>query len=93
MDQVYHAQIGTHFPFKTDSLDVGTKYLGYFLKPNKYAAADWMWLLAKIEKRIKNWCYRWLSLERRLILVCLSLERRLILIKLVLEIYQFIGYP
>jgi hypothetical protein len=44
------------------------KYLGFFLKPNNYRVNDWMWLLKKIEKRIENWTFRWLSLGGRLTL-------------------------
>jgi hypothetical protein len=44
------------------------KYLGFFLKPNNYRVVDWNWMIQKIEKRIGNWTFRWLSLGGRLIL-------------------------
>jgi len=40
------------FPFNFVGLDVGFRYLGYYLKPANYRVEDWRWLLKKIEKRI-----------------------------------------
>ena len=37
-----------------------------------------MWLLKKVEKRIGNWSYRWLSLGVRLILVKIVFENILV---------------
>ena len=34
------AQIGALFPYKVEKVEVGFKYLGYFLKPNNYKIAD-----------------------------------------------------
>jgi len=45
------------FGFVTTSLDEGFKYLGFTLKPNKYQFQDWLWLIKKIEKHIKNWAF------------------------------------
>jgi hypothetical protein len=45
------------------------KYLGFYLKPNGYRIMDWNWLIEKIEKRISNWTFLWLSLGGRLVLV------------------------
>jgi hypothetical protein len=56
------------FNIKIECLDQGMKYLGFFLKPNSYRVNDWLWLLKKIEKRIGNWTYRWISLGGRLTL-------------------------
>jgi hypothetical protein len=50
------------FPYNFSDLDSGFKYLGYFLKTGPHRANDWIWLLKKMEKKIDNWCYRWLSL-------------------------------
>ena len=47
----------------------GTKYLGFFLKPNGYRICDWLWLIQKMEKRICHWTYRYLSLGGRLVLL------------------------
>ena len=41
----------------------GTKYMGFFIKPNSYKVADWQWLLKRFERRIKFWGWRWLSIE------------------------------
>jgi hypothetical protein len=57
------------FPFEQKELDEGLKYLGFQLNPNKYRKADWSWLLAKLERRLKGWSFRWLSREGRLVLV------------------------
>jgi hypothetical protein len=57
------------FPFGFESIDLGLKYLGYFLKPNCYNATDWGWLLKKFEKRLDHWCNRWLTLGGRLVLI------------------------
>jgi hypothetical protein len=54
-----------HFPFNFEELETGFKYLGFFLKTSMYRACDWCWLLKKIEKKISNWCFRWLSLGGR----------------------------
>ena len=35
---------------------------------------DWDWLISKVEKRIKNWSYRWLSKGGKLILIKSVLE-------------------
>ena len=45
------------------------KYLGFYLKPCKYMLKDWDWLITKVEKRIKNWSFKWLSKVGKLILV------------------------
>jgi hypothetical protein len=50
------------------SIDQGMKYLGFYLKPNNYRVTDWKWMIQKVEKRIGNWTFRWLSLGGRLIL-------------------------
>lgn len=50
------------FPFKFISMDLGFKYLGFYLKAGAQRLEEWNWLLKFFEKRINNWCYRWLSL-------------------------------
>jgi len=62
------------FPFSFEDLDVGFKYLSYFLKIGLYQASDWCWLLKKLEKKINNWCYRWLSLGGRYTLIKVVLK-------------------
>jgi hypothetical protein len=62
------------FPFEVKPIDAGFKYLGFYIKPNCYTRADWLWLEKKIEKRIMCWSHRWLSLGGRVILVKVVLE-------------------
>ena len=62
------------FSFPVAKLEVGLKYLGFHLKPCRYLMKDWDWLVAKVEKRIKNWSFRWLSKGGKLILVKSILE-------------------
>jgi hypothetical protein len=62
------------FPFKFEDLEAGFKYLGFYLKTSLYRAGDWCWLLKKMEKKISNWCFRWLSLGGRYILLKAVLE-------------------
>jgi hypothetical protein len=57
------------FPYEQRDLDDGLKYMGFQLKPNKYRKEDWIWLLAKLEKRLKVWSFKWLSRVGRLALV------------------------
>jgi hypothetical protein len=56
------------FPFEKKGLDEGLKYLGFHLNPNNYRKGDWLWLLEKLEKRLKGWSFRWLSWAGRVVL-------------------------
>ena len=49
-------------------LEEGTRYLGYFINPHGYNSGDSLWLLQIFDRRIKIWCWRWLSLGGRLTL-------------------------
>jgi hypothetical protein len=62
------------FPYIFSDLESGFKYLGYFLKTGPQRVEDWGWLLKKMEKKIDNWCYRWLSLGGRFTLLKSVLE-------------------
>jgi len=62
------------FPFSTLTLADGIKYLGFRLKPNGYRIADWLWLIAKVEKRLQVWYHRYLSRAGRLILIKAVIE-------------------
>ena len=42
------------FTFNVDKIEYGMKYLGFHLKPCRYHLKDWVWLITKVEKRIKN---------------------------------------
>ena len=50
------------FPYDFLELEQGFKYLGFYLKDGASRMEDWHWLINKVEKKINNWCYRWLSL-------------------------------
>jgi hypothetical protein len=62
------------FPYEVKYLKSGLKYLGFQLKPNSYLKSDWLWILEKLEKRLKVWSYRWLSRAWRMVLVKSALE-------------------
>eukprot|EP00253_Pinus_taeda_P011273 PITA_11273 len=62
------------FPFNSLPLADGIKYLGFRLKPNGYRIADWLWLIAIVEKRLQVWYHRYLSLAGRLILIKAVIE-------------------
>jgi hypothetical protein len=68
IDPSFQHNLNAFFDIKIEILVQGMKYLGFFLKLNNYRVTDWMWLLKKIEKRIGNWKFRWLSLGGRLTL-------------------------
>lgn len=44
--------------FEVKSLQDKFKYLGFFLKLDKYGNHDWKWLLAKIEKKLNHWSFK-----------------------------------
>ena len=56
-------------------MEIGFKYLGFFLKPNNYRVKDWFWHIKKIEKRISNWNFRFLSLGGMPTLIKATLQR------------------
>jgi hypothetical protein len=60
------------FPFL--AMHLGFKYLGFYLKNGPQRVADWLWLIRKIEKKIGVWCYKWLSLGGRFIMLKMVLE-------------------
>jgi hypothetical protein len=62
------------FPFTLQDISQGIKYLGFQLKPNSYKKEDWKWLIAKLEKRLNSWSFRWLSRAGRLTLTKSVLE-------------------
>lgn len=62
------------FPFQSLDSEARLKYLGFYLKPNDYKINEWMWLIAKVEKIIKAWCFRWFYRFRRLVLIKSVLE-------------------
>jgi hypothetical protein len=66
--------INSFIPFEVNHIASGFKYLGYFLKADRYKAEDWDWLLTKFESRISHWCNRWLTLGGQLVLVKAVLE-------------------
>eukprot|EP00253_Pinus_taeda_P035296 PITA_35296 len=62
------------FPYTTQPLDRGLKYLEYWLKPTHQKIADWVWLVSKIEKRLSCWSHKYLSRAGRLTLIKSVLE-------------------
>eukprot|EP00253_Pinus_taeda_P014598 PITA_14598 len=62
------------FPYSVHPLDSGFKYLGFNLKPTCQRIADWVWLVAKLEKRLIGWSHRYLSRAGRLVLIKSVLE-------------------
>jgi len=87
IDPILRRFLLSKFKIQIESLDQGVKYLGFSLKPNCYRISDWTWIIKKIEKKIGNWTFRWLSLGGRLTLAtsvlqsipnyCLSLAKSL----------------
>jgi hypothetical protein len=55
-------------------LSSGFRYLGYFLKIDRYKSEDWIWLIDKFEARISHWCNRQLSMGGRCVLIKAVLE-------------------
>ena len=51
------AYIISRIPFQVLELNDGLKYIGFYLKPSDHRKLDWMWLLAKLEKRLKIWSH------------------------------------
>ena len=48
------------FPIQEVEISKGIKYLGFFIKPNRYRKSDWKWLIGKLEKRLMIWSNKWL---------------------------------
>ena len=69
MDMWILQNIQCFLPFKADPIQLGFKYLGFFIKPLGYQAKDWHWLVEKFEKRIHLWSNKFLSLGGRLVLI------------------------
>jgi hypothetical protein len=68
IDPSLEQRMQEEFNIQFISIDKGMKYLGFYLKPNNYRVGDWNWMVQKVEKRIGNWSFHWLSLGGRLIL-------------------------
>eukprot|EP00253_Pinus_taeda_P026585 PITA_26585 len=62
------------FPYSIHPPDHGLKYLGFRIKPVSSKIIDWIWLVAKLEKRLNIWSHRYLSRAGRLVLVKAVLE-------------------
>jgi hypothetical protein len=78
MEAALKAHYKQIFPFMTIDFSEGIKYLGFHLKPNDYRKYHWCWLLAKFEKYLKGWRFRWLSKAGKLTLAKLVLESILV---------------
>jgi hypothetical protein len=62
------------FPYELREFDAGLKYIGFQLKPNFYKKEHFHWLIAKMEKRLKIWSFRWLYRVGWIVLVKSTLE-------------------
>jgi hypothetical protein len=62
------------FPYTFIELEQGFKYLGFYIKAGYQRKEEWSWLIKRVEKKISNWCYRWLSLGGRFTLLKVVLE-------------------
>jgi hypothetical protein len=62
------------FHYNFLDLSTGFRYLGYYLKIDRYRTKDWQWLIDKYECQISHWCNRWLTIGGRLILIKAVLE-------------------
>ena len=62
-------RISTLLPYKLDPIEVGFKYLSYYLKPLSYGINDQRWILKNFERRISHSSYRLLSLGGGLVLI------------------------
>ena len=54
LDDVELITVHNIFSFSVAKLEVGLKYLGFYLKPCRHFIKDWDWLVAKVEKRIRT---------------------------------------
>ena len=50
-------------------IEMGFRYLGYWLKTLSYCVKDWRWIIGKFEGKISHWTYRFLSIEGRLTII------------------------
>jgi hypothetical protein len=61
-------------PYTFIELSLEFWYLGYYLKTGTHRAADWNWLMVRMEKKINQWNNIWLSLGGHFILLKSVLE-------------------
>ena len=66
--------ISSLFLYKISGLEESFKYLGFHLKPNGYRTKDREWLVKRIQWKMNNWTFCWLSLGGRLTLVTFVLQ-------------------
>ena len=57
IDDASLMDIARVLPYQMEPVQTGFKYLGFYLKPLRYRAYDWLWLVQKFEKRICNWTH------------------------------------
>jgi len=67
-------QIQNLFPFQIMSLELGLKYLGFYLNPDKYIHVDWFWMIKKVEAQVLLWVNRLFSRGGPLVLLQSVLE-------------------
>ena len=49
--------------------EMGIKYLGYIINPNKYRRGDWNQLIARIESKVNHWYNIWILRGGCLVLI------------------------
>jgi hypothetical protein len=74
LSNISSQQIYNLLPFPKKELEIGFKYLGFFLKPGNYRYANWLWLVKKVEMQVSFWVNKLLSRGGRLVLLKSVLE-------------------
>ena len=69
MDEVFSI-----FGYNMEPRENGFKYLGFFMKPDRYRNLDWLWLVKRIDKKTSSWVYKFMSIGGRLTLVYVVLS-------------------
>ena len=67
LDDNLVSDIKALFRFKMNLIEVGVKYLGFWVKPLNYYLSNWSWMVQKFDTTVSNWSYHLLSLGGRLI--------------------------
>jgi hypothetical protein len=70
----FKALFSNMFPFSIKEIMDGLKYLNFTINPNKYCIVDWSWLVSKVDWKFNQWCNRWISKGRKLVLIKAVLE-------------------
>ena len=66
------------FYYEQCDINLGMRYLGFLIKPNDYHMNDRGWLISYAERKLNQWCNKWLSRAWFLILIKSIIEGLLI---------------